>query len=231
MKHQLKLHFILLLCGAILIGTIAFRLTYIEVFETSREKSIIVIDVGHGGYDPGKVSIDNVLEKDINLDIALKLRDYLEAQDCIVYMTRETDMSLCDSGSGSKKQSDMQNRVSLVEEVQPDLMISIHQNSYPSESVHGAQTFYYHTSDSSEYLAECIQTCLIEYADPENTRQHKSNSSYYILKNVSCPAALVECGFLSSPTECALLSSDSYQDKLAYSIALGIRTYLNTNEP
>jgi N-acetylmuramoyl-L-alanine amidase len=230
MNHKPRFHHILLLCISLLLGFLAFRLTYLDAFRTSRTQSVIVIDVGHGGYDPGKVAVDNTLEKDINLEIARKLRTYLEAQDCIVYMTREEDVSLCDETDRNKKQSDMQNRVALIENVQPDLMVSIHQNSYPSEEVHGAQTFYYHTSDNSEYLASCVQNCLISYADPDNTRQHKSNSSYYILKNVSCPAIIVECGFLSNRTECALLDSDTYQDKIAYSIAKGIRTYLNTSK-
>ena len=228
MKHKMKTHIFLIICGAILIGTIAFQITYVEVFNPSRTPGVIVIDVGHGGFDPGKVSSDNVYEKDINLAIALKLKTYLEAEDCIVYMTRDSDTDLSDN-TNNKKQSDMQNRIALVESINPDLMISIHQNSYSSESVHGAQTFYYQTSDSSEYLAQCVQNSLIELADPDNTRLHKSNSSYYILKNVSCPCALVECGFLSNKSECALLNSEPYQDKIAYSIAIGVRTYLNTS--
>lgn len=124
----------------------------------------------------------------------------------------------------------MRNRVAFIEEYHPELMISIHQNSFPSKKEHGAQTFYYHSSDNSQQLAECIQTALVDTADPENTRQHKSNDSYYILKNVSCPAVIVECGFLSNPTESALLNTDIYQDRIAYAISKGVRTYLNLLE-
>lgn len=207
-----------------------FHLPITEVFQTSREAKIIVIDVGHGGFDPGKVSADDLLEKDINLAIALRLKPYLEAQDCQVYLTREEDCSLCDEASSDKKQSDMRNRVAYVEQINPDLMISIHQNSFSSSKEHGAQTFYYHTSDNSQLLAECIQCSLVEIADPENTRLAKSNDSYYILKNVSCPAVIVECGFLSNPTESALLNTEIYQDKIAYAISIGVRTYLNQIE-
>ena len=221
-------HLLLLLTGGIMISIFLCRIPIQDVLATHKEASVIVIDVGHGGYDPGKVSVNQVLEKDVNLAIALKLRSYLEAQDCIVYMTRETDCSLCDENEGNKKQSDMNHRISFIEEMQPDLMISIHQNSYSSPSVRGAQTFYYHTSDDSKYLASCVQSALIAYADPDNNRMHKSNSSYYILKHVNCPAVLVECGFLSCPEECALLTSERYQDMVAYAIACGIRTYLNT---
>lgn len=224
---KMKKHMLLIVFLFLLLLTLCIRLPFIDVFQQSRESKVVVIDVGHGGFDPGKVSADNLLEKDINLAIALRLKDYLEAQDCLVYLTREEDCSLCDSNASNKKQSDMQNRVSFIEQYHPDLMISIHQNSFPSTKEHGAQTFYYHTSDSSKKLAECIQTALIETADPENTRQHKSNDSYYILKNVSCPAVIVECGFLSNPTESALLNTDIYQDRIAYAIARGVRIYLN----
>lgn len=223
-KHILPIALLLLAL------TLWLRIPLVEVFQESRERSIVVIDVGHGGFDPGKVSADNLLEKDINLAIALRLKVYLEAQDCQVYLTREEDCSLSDPGARNKKQSDMRNRVALVEQYQADLMISIHQNSFSSTREHGAQTFYYHTSDNSQLLAECVQNSLIETVDPDNTRRHKSNDSYYILKNVSCPAVIVECGFLSNPTESALLNADIYQDKIAYAISKGVRTYLNLSE-
>lgn len=221
-KHLLPIVFLFLLTLIVYL-----RFPFVDVFRQTRETKIVVIDVGHGGFDPGKVSADNLLEKDINLAIALRLKAYLEAQDCQVYLTREEDCSLSDPDAKNKKQSDMHNRVTFVEELQPELMISIHQNSFSTTKEHGAQTFYYHTSDSSHLLAECVQKSLIESVDPDNTRQEKSNDSYYILKNVSCPAIIVECGFLSNPTESALLNTDIYQDKIAYAISKGVRTYLN----
>lgn len=224
---KLKSHLLTIVLVLTLIAIFCSQLPLVDVFQTTRESSIVVIDVGHGGFDPGKVSADNTLEKDVNLAIALRLKTYLESQDCQVYLTRETDCSLCDESASNKKQSDMRNRVAYVEQLQPDIMVSIHQNSFPSSSEHGAQTFYFQSSDSSQTLAECIQQSLIEIADPENTRQCKSNDSYYILKNVSCPAVIVECGFLSNPTESALLNTDIYQDKIAYAISMGVRTYLN----
>lgn len=198
------------------------------VFHTSREQAVIVIDVGHGGFDPGMVSPDQQLEKDLNLAIALRLKSYLEAQDCLVYLTRDSDCSLSDVNASNKKQSDMRNRIAFVDAHQPDLMISIHQNSFSSPTEHGAQSFYYYSSASSRKLAEQIQSSLIELADPSNTRSAKSNDSYYVLKNVSCPAVIVECGFMSNPTESALLNAPIYQEKLAYAISVGVRQYLNT---
>lgn len=226
-------HIVPILTGVLVIALLIIgllRIPYLNVITTRRAPSVIVIDPGHGGYDPGKVSADQILEKDINLAIALKLKKYLEAQDCIVYMTRDSDISLCSETDSGKKQKDMRNRIAFIEETRPDLMISIHQNSYPSPDVRGAQVFYYHTSDHSEYLASCVQSAIVELADPDDHRTHKANDSYYILKNVSCPSILVECGFLSCPSECALLSSEEYQEIIAFAIASGVRTYLNTSE-
>lgn len=199
-----------------------------QVLQTSRKTAVVVIDVGHGGFDPGKISVDGTPEKDINLAIALRLQKYLAATDCQVYLTRETDCSLSDPDVSNKKQSDMKNRAAFIEQLRPDLMISIHQNSFPSQTEYGAQTFYYHTSDNSSQLAGAIQTSLIETVNPENHRREKSNDSYYMLKNVSCPAVIVECGFLSNPTEAALLNTESYQELIAYAIARGVRVFLNT---
>lgn len=231
----MKIHFRhLILIGFLLLlgGVFWFQPAFWEVFQQTRAKTVIVLDVGHGGFDPGKISSDGLLEKDINLAIALHLKTYLEAQDCEVYLTRDTDCSLANATDSNQKRSDMQNRVAFIQEVQPALMLSIHQNSFPSSKEHGAQTFYYHTSDNSQLLAEYIQSSLIELADPENTRVCKSNDSYYILKNTDCPAVIVECGFLSNPTESALLNTAIYQDKLAYAISVGVRQYLNQmNQP
>lgn len=219
----------LLLLGFLLLFAVVFLVqpSFLDVFQQTRTPTVIVLDVGHGGFDPGKISSDGLLEKDINLAIALRLKEYLEAQDCQVYMTRDTDRSLADTSESNQKRSDMQNRIALIKEVQPTLMISIHQNSFSSPKEHGAQTFYYYSSDNSKLLAESIQSALIEQADPENTRVCKSNDSYYILKNTDCPAVIVECGFLSNPTESALLNTAIYQDKLAYAISVGARQYLN----
>lgn len=211
----------------LLLSFFCLRFPAKQVLQSSRETAVIVIDVGHGGFDPGKISVDNVPEKDINLAIALRLKEYLTAQDCQVYLTRETDCSLESPEASNKKQSDMGNRVTFTEQIQPDIMVSIHQNSFSSSKEYGAQTFYYHTSDSSRQLAASIQSSLIELVNPENRRTEKSNDSYYILKNVSCPAVIVECGFLSNPKEAALLNTDSYQELVAYAIAHGIRAFLN----
>ena len=108
--------------------------------EKRQERPCVVIDAGHGGADPGKVSVDGSLEKDINLVIAQKLQKFLQLQDVEAILTRESDAGLYDENAANKKVQDMKNRVALIEERQPALTVSIHQNSYHEEYVHGGRT-------------------------------------------------------------------------------------------
>lgn len=197
------------------------------VFSNKKEKKVIVIDVGHGGSDPGKVSTDGTKEKDVNLQIASYLKDYLIAQDYTVYLTRNTDCGLHDENASNKKTSDLRNRIQFFQDKNASLVVSIHQNSYSDSLQHGAQTFYYSSSTPSKQLAETIQSSLLNI-DNTNTRTAKSSDSYYILKNSSMPAVIVECGFLSNSEETARLTDPNYQKKLAYAISLGICEYDNT---
>ena len=121
----------------------------------------------------------------------------------------------------------MKRRIAIIEEAQPDLTVSIHQNSYPEEYVHGAQVFFYTGSHEGQALAEMIQNQLVEKADPENTRQIKANDSYYLLKKTGVPIVIVECGFLSNYEEAAKLCSEEYQERVAWAIHMGIVQYLN----
>ena len=157
-----------------------------------REKLLVVIDAGHGGDDPGKVGINGVYEKDLNLQIAGLVKLFLEANDVEVVMTRDSDQGLYDADASNKKVQDMKRRIALIDEAEPALTVSIHQNSYPEEYVHGAQVFYYTGSAQGQRLAECIQSQLVERADPENKRQVKANDSYYLLKKTNVPIVIVE---------------------------------------
>ena len=187
----------------------------------------VVIDAGHGGADPGKVGVDGSLEKDINLAIAKKLQTFLQMEDVDAVLTRQSDAGLYDENASNKKVQDMKMRVGIIEEKQPQLTVSIHQNSYHEEYVHGAQTFYYNSSESSKQLAELIQQVMTAQLDTDNTRQAKANDSYYLLKKTSTPIVIVECGFLSNYEEAQKLSSDYYQEKVAWAIHLAILQYLN----
>ena len=194
----------------------------------TEDKPVVVIDVGHGGSDPGKVGVDGCLEKDINLQIALQLREYLEQSDLNVVMTREEDVALDDEGYGSKKMADMRRRCEIIEENNADFVVSIHQNSYHEEYVSGGQVFYYAESEEGRRLAEILQSRFTYVLGEENRRLAKANDSYYLLRNVKCPIVIVECGFLSNWREAALLQQEDYQDRMAWTIHMGVMEYLNT---
>ena len=189
----------------------------------------VVIDVGHGGIDSGKVSADGILEKDVNLAIAKKLKVLLEQEDVAVTLTRDCDMGLYEESDSNKKVADLQNRCALIEKIEPDCTVSIHQNSYTSPEVKGAQVFYYGQSPEGEALAKLVQESLVTRVDPDNHRQAKANDTYYLLKRTVSPTIIVECGFLSCPQEAALLTQDDYQNRLVWAIHMGVMEFLNGN--
>lgn len=143
-------------------------------------------------------------------------------------MTREADQGLYDETVSNKKVDDMKRRLAIIEEADPVLVVSIHQNSYHEEYVHGAQVFYYTTSTIGKNAAEILQEHLVKSVDPENHRAAKDNNSYYLLKKTAAPIVIVECGFLSNIREAEMLGSDLYQEKLAIAIHNGILQYINS---
>ena len=173
----------------------------------------VVVDAGHGGDDPGKIGINGAPEKDINLQIAQKLKKYLEAEDVEVVLTRETEDGLYDANASNKKVQDMKRRIEIIEKTDPVLTVSIHQNSYPG-------------SMGSETLASGIQDQLVRGLDPENHRKVKANDSYYLLKKTKGTIVIVECGFLSNQAEAEKLCDEEYQDRIAWLIHKGILRYL-----
>ena len=201
---------------------------YVNSRQVESKKDIcVVIDAGHGGSDPGKVGVNDQLEKDINLKVAKILKQFLQSEGINVVMTREGDDGLYDENASNKKVQDMKKRLEIIEEADPELVVSIHQNSYHEEAIHGAQVFYYGTSAESQSLAELIQGELIRFADPENHRQAKANDTYYLLKKTDAPVVIVECGFLSNWEENGKLKDEGYQDQLVWAIHMGIMRYLN----
>ncbi|MCI9147014.1 MAG: N-acetylmuramoyl-L-alanine amidase [Hungatella sp.] len=188
---------------------------------------VVVIDSGHGGRDPGKIGIDGSLEKDLNLEIAKKLKSYLEQSDVTVIMTRDNDSGLYDSKDDNKKMADMKARCDLINRTAPALTVSIHQNSYHEEPVSGGQVFYYKDSEKGKRLAEILQKRFDFVLGENNRRTAKPNANYYLLLHVRSPIVIVECGFLSNQAEASLLNTPEYQDRLAWTIHMGIMEYLN----
>ena len=200
---------------------------YVNGSNVKNMERCVVIDAGHGGDDPGKIVINDALEKEINLQIAFRVKEYLEQNDIRVIMTRETDEGLYDRNVSNKKVQDMKRRLEIIDKASPEVTVSIHQNSYPEESIHGAQVFYYNGSVEGQKLAQKIQEQFIKKVDGENKRQIKANDSYYLLKKTATPIVIVECGFLSNYQEAENLCKEEYQEKVAWAICMGIMQYLN----
>lgn len=196
------------------------------VRSVTSQAPLVVIDAGHGGSDPGKVGACGTLEKDLNLTLALLLEKLLKAQDIRVLLTRTSDIELGEDPS-NRKLSDLMKRVRFIEDNKPDAVISIHQNSYTSPDIYGAQCFYYTGSENGQLLAGLIQKRILHSTNQTKVREIKPNSDYYLLKNSPSPTVIVECGFLSNPQEEELLNTPVYQRKMAWAIHLGLLEYLN----
>ena len=208
---------LLLLLGMIIVSRKLSQLVTSENVQAG--KDIVVIDAGHGGHDPGKVGVTDALENDINLQIAQKVKTYLEKNGIQVIMTREDDVM------EDTKLEDMKKRVALINAIKPAITVSIQQNSYSDASVKGAQVFYYAGSEVSKEVASLMQEEMRK-VDTENTRQIKSNSDFYMLKKTEVPTIIVECGFLSNPGEAEKLTSEEYQEEMAQAICNGIMVWL-----
>ncbi|MCT4688703.1 N-acetylmuramoyl-L-alanine amidase CwlD [Vallitalea sp.] len=209
-----------------LVATILYANKVINVFSSVEDKYVVVVDAGHGGFDPGKVGVNGELEKNINLLIAIKLKEYLEYSQVNVVMTREDDGGLYSESSKNKKREDMNKRKEIINTSGGDILVSIHQNSFSQEKYRGAQVFYYASSDDGKKLAQYIQQEIKTFVDNENNRQVKDSNSYFILKQTNIPGVIVECGFLSNYSEAELLMTDIYQDKIAWAIYIGIIKFL-----
>lgn len=214
------------------IGIIYFKYanSAVETFGLSTASKTIIIDPGHGGFDPGKVGTTGVHEKEINLKIGLKLRDYLEQSGACVIMTRTEDVDLDGDDTKQWKKGDMIKRVEKVNAADGDIMVSIHQNAFPQSNVKGAQVFFYKDSENGKVLADHIQKAIQVHADKENKRVAKHNGDYYVLLTTQVPAVIVECGFLTNSEEEKKLNTDEYQEKIAWSIYLGIIEYFQEEE-
>ncbi|MCX8132007.1 MAG: N-acetylmuramoyl-L-alanine amidase [Clostridia bacterium] len=193
----------------------------------------IILDPGHGGEDPGAVSeYSGIKEKDINLSIAFKVKELLEKENYKILLTRSEDR-LEYQGTTSETQmrkQDLNRRKKLMDEAGANLVVSIHLNKFPQTQYWGAQVFYPHNSPESQKLANYLQASIKEIADPNNKRvalvKGKANElPIIILRDLKTTTAIVECGFLSNPEEEKKLATKEYQDKLAESIADGIKKY------
>lgn len=226
MRKKVELVLMVLLLAALL-GAAKYLKNSVSSDKVETGKNVIVVDCGHGGDDPGKVGVNDALEKDINLKIGKLVKERLEKKGFEVVMTREKDEMLDGEGSNNKKVQDMKARVALINKTAPVLAVSVHQNSYHEPNVKGAQVFYYSHSAEAEKAAKAVQEAFLA-VDADNKRQAKADSSYYLLKRTEVPTIIVECGFLSHPEEAELLADEEYQKKIADAITDGVEKYLES---
>ncbi len=224
-----KIVCILLLILAVLLSGIMMRCVRraeaANGFTLPITNRVIVIDAGHGGVDVG-ASDNGLSEKDINLEVAKLVREYIEEGGGEVIMSREEDVGTHDPDreSGiSQKKSDLTERKKLSDEYGADAFVSVHMNKFPEEKYKGAQVFYSKSSDESKKLADSMQKSVKDTLKDNNERVAKADErDVFILKDTNCPSVIVECGFLSNPEEAKLLKDKKYQEKLAWGIYLGI---------
>lgn len=218
-KHRF---IVFLLPGMLLLSTFLYAHTLTHNKLTGK---VIVVDAGHGGIDPG-ANRPGVLEKDINLAIALELKDILNQYGGKVVLSRQADVDLsgeCDNEKvKGRYHRDLAARVEMVEESDADLFISIHANAVANAKRHGAEVFYYANSDTGKALADSIQGELCNVT--QATRLAKS-ADYFVLRRNKIPAALIEVGYITNMEERMSLQTPEYQRKLAEAIALGIHNY------
>lgn len=214
------------------IGRLAVKGIDDVLAESEKELPTVIIDAGHGGTDGGASGIGSVVEKDLNLDIALRLSDILSAAGIPNRLTRSEDIMLENPGSSSKKNGDLAARKKIAESYTNAVFVSIHMNSFPIRKYSGLQVYYSPNNEKSRELAEIIQNDVAKRLQPENKRQIKAaTSNIYLLDNLNCPAVLVECGFLSNPEECTLLADEAYRRKLTLALACSVCKYIYGNTP
>lgn len=192
-----------------------------------KRKNIIVIDAGHGGEDGGAISCTGRLESTYNLEIAKKLNELLRLMGYRTRMIRTRDESIYKEGStiAAKKVSDLKERVRIVNETENAILVSIHQNKFSDSKYKGAQVFY-GSKGESQTLAGLLQKAFCETVNPESKRKIKKADGIYLMERIDCTGILVECGFLSNPTEETLLRTDQYQNKLVCVIAGTLSQFL-----
>lgn len=223
MKHIKR---VLALIFAICTIVFAVQLSYNYEKEISKHiissRNTVVIDAGHGGKDVGAIGIDGSKEKDINLDIALDLYDFLMVSGVNAVLTRDGDYQTYFVEKQRTKE-DIYNRMDVVNSTSNSVLISVHQNHFDDEREWGTQVWYSANNEQSKVLADCILDSVKANLQPNNNRTNKeSDDSYYLLYKAQAPSVMVECGFTSNSDENIKLQDADYQNDFAYSIMLGI---------
>lgn len=223
-KHvdkTLKNRIISIICCVLIMFILSSIFSHIVSVTMSKANGItIVLDAGHGARDGGSVGVGGTIEKDINLKYTLALKDKLVKVGYYVELTRANDEPLYKPFASNKKLSDMKARLATIKRVNPNLVISIHMNSFPISTAHGATTYYRKGDESGKVIADTIQSSLHTYINSPNT--HSKVGDYYILNASYYTAVLIECGFLSNREEEEKLNTDEYMNKLLDAVVNGV---------
>ena len=227
MFRVFKLRSVLAILGVLLLSIIlgVGVVKVISIDSIPRHTYTIVLDAGHGGRDDGCSGVNGTKESEINLEITKKLKRYLEDLGVGVVLTRADGNGLYKSSVDNYKQSDMEERVRIINETSPDLVVSIHCNSYVDTSVYGAQAYYHEGDEIGKEFAIAMQSQMIAQLD--YARAEIGKGDYYLLKEVDVPAVIVEAGYLSNAIDEKNLQSVEYQNRVAYAIMCGIVKYYN----
>ena len=199
-----------------------FSIQIISAQSLPLQDTIIMVDAGHGGRDSGTYYGD-ILEKDINLEIAKELEKELTKYGAIVYMTRKRDVDLSSIYDSAKKRGDLYRRLLLIKEKKCDLYISIHINWYDDSTLKGAEVLYNSINKENKVLAQSIMNRFKKELD---SNRNIKTTDLYMYRNTTTPGVLVECGYLSNPTERKLLQKEEYQKRLAKTIIKGIIDFM-----
>ena len=196
------------------------------VFSASQTELRVVLDAGHGGIDGGVTGVTTgIKESELNLTITLKMKEVFEDAGFVVTLTRKTGAGLYGAPVKGFKKRDMQKRKEIIEETNPALVLSVHQNFYPSKTPRGAQVFYGHDK-AGKTLADNLQKTLIDTLNPGSNRSIKKAKGVYLMEHLTCTAVLIECGFLSNPQEDSLLQTKEYQQRINCVIAGTLSQFL-----
>ena len=208
----------------IIMFLLTFAFSHIVAVSASGYNGItIVLDAGHGGRDGGSVGVNGTIEKEINLKYTLALKEKLVSAGYRVELTRKTDDGLYLESAKNKKMSDLNARMEIIKRANPNLVISIHMNSFSSQSAHGASTYYRSGDESGQIVSDLIQQSLNTYLGAPSTKGKVGD--YYILNESYYTAVLIECGFLSNPEEERLLNTDEYLEKFVDAVYNAILLY------
>ncbi len=199
------------------------------VFSLAQQGMKIVVDAGHGGMDGGVTGITTgVKESNLNLKIALKLKEVLSDMGFEVTLTRKTEGGLYGAPTSGFKRRDMEKRKEIIRQAKPAVIVSLHQNRYPAQSVRGGQVFYRCDDSGSETLGLAVQAQMNELYARQGVKARKAVAGeYYMLSCYDAPSIIVECGFLSSPLDEKLLLEETFQRKIAQCVATGVLKYLS----